>query len=230
MDAAMRRAIQDVRSKGRTGKAVFVFVTTWVPEYKRPNNGQGEYAYRPPYNISRPLYADPFVNIMVEAWDSGIVTVFAAGNIEPGLVTQGGQHSTRFPTSDNAMIMVSSVDRSGNPSPLNTPPGPPPGIGPLDAALIGSTTNYAHAKFITVANSSMSDKYKIVSGTSFAAPQIAGLVAYFLGLPNLLLPARVDDIAMAMKSHIVRTQRNDPRVDGFGVAYNVEDAISWEDK
>ncbi|KAL8858124.1 MAG: hypothetical protein Q9178_005301 [Gyalolechia marmorata] len=269
---AWRWAVEDVRARDREGKAVFVLTTgqfcasntfdclitlphpaTANPTVRR-NTAHAEYAYRAPYNIPRPAKADPWVDLLAEAWQTGIVTVFAAGNKgAPGEVDQiGGTNPQRFATSNNPMIIVGGIDNRGSKSRFNREVGAPPGSPGLsiDAALVGELTTYANGEGIPVASHETNTNARVMSGTSFAAPQIGGLAAYFLGLPNLIGPSDFAAIPMAIKKHIRKTARDDVH-DGVGTAYNgvrelpcnqwvttlqqkkrraVEDAISLADK
>ncbi|KAL8929645.1 MAG: hypothetical protein Q9172_000324 [Xanthocarpia lactea] len=269
---AWRWAIEDVRARDREGKAVFVLtsgqlcasntldclITLPHPASNNPtirrNTEHAEYAYRAPYNIPRPAKADPWVDLLAEAWQSGIVTVFAAGNkFSPdGLDLIGGSNPQRFATSNNPMIIVGSIDNRGSKSRFNREVGAPPEYRGyhIDSALVGELTTYANGEGIPMASARTNTNARVLSGTSFAAPQIGGLAAYFLGLPNLIGPSDVAAIPMAIKKHIRKTARDDVHY-GVGTAYNgvrelpcnqwvttlqqkkrrsVEDAISLADK
>ena len=141
---AWRWAIEDVRARDREGKAVFVLTTGQLcacntfdclvtfphpasdyPEVRR-NTRHAEYAYRAPYNIPRPAKADPWVDLLAEAWQTGIVTVFSAGNRPGGAELIGGANPQRFATSNNPMIIVGSIDNRGSKSRFNREVGAPP--------------------------------------------------------------------------------------------------------
>ncbi len=267
---AWRWAIADVRARDREGKAVFVLTTGQLcafntfdclitfphpasdyPEVRR-NTRHAEYAYRAPYNVPRPAKADPWVDLLAEAWQTGIVTVFSAGNKPGGAELIGGANPQRFATSNNPMIIVGSIDNRGSKSRFNREVGAPPESPRLsiDSALVGELTTYANGEGVPVASHQTNTNGRVASGTSFAAPQIGGLAAYFLGLPNLIGPSDFAAIPMAIKKHIRKTARDDVH-DGVGTAYNgvrelpcnqwvttlqqkkrrsVEDAISLADK
>ncbi|KAI4269556.1 MAG: hypothetical protein L6R38_007426 [Xanthoria sp. 2 TBL-2021] len=268
---AWRWAIEDVKKKNREGKAVFVLasgkssypnhlgcIVTFSPPASAPqrirwNNAHAEYAYQAPYNIPRPAGSDPWVDLLAEAWKSGIVTVFAAGNKDVGDFQIGIMTPQRFATSNNALIMAGSIDSHGRKSSFNSEVAAPREVFgySIDAGLVGEYTIYAHAEDILTADYLTNTDQLVQSGTSLAAPQIAGLAAYFLGLPNLRgLPSNFRDVPMAIKKHIRKTGRGDGH-DGVGTAYNgvrellcnqgvttlqqkkrrsVEDAISLGDK
>ncbi|KAL8802819.1 MAG: hypothetical protein Q9182_003579 [Xanthomendoza sp. 2 TL-2023] len=92
-------------------------------------------------------------------------------------------------------------------------------IVPGDVDLNGELTTYAHAENIVVAGAAAPNAYDEASGTSYTAPQIAGLAAYLLGLAKLDDPASYGTIPMAVKNYIVATGR-DEREDGVSTAYN----------
>lgn len=268
---AWRWAIEDVKKKNREAKAVFVLasgkssypnylgcIVTLSPPASAPqrirwNNAHAEYAYRAPYNIPRPAGSDPWVDLLAEAWKSGIVTVLAAGNKDADDFQIGIMTPQRFATSNNALIMAGSIDSRGRKSGFNSEAAAPREVFgySIDAGLVGEYTIYAHAEDVLTADYLTNTDQLVQSGTSLAAPQIAGLAAYFLGLPNLRgLPSNFRDVPMAMKKHIRKTGRGDGH-DGVGTAYNgvrellcnqgvttlqqkkrrsVEDAISLDDK
>lgn len=186
-------------------------------------NDHALYAYREPYNIPRPYYADPWVDALAQAWDAGVVTVFPTGN-KPnsiGITNLGGATPQRYATSNNPMIVVGSIDRIGSKSDFTVRPGAPsgpPGFGG-DTHLIGSISVYAHAQGIEIASSSSPSGYTTGIGTSYACPQIGGLAAYILGLPALSKPVYLRALPMAMKNYIVKNARDDVH-DGVGTAYN----------
>ncbi|KAL9036318.1 MAG: hypothetical protein Q9180_004366, partial [Flavoplaca navasiana] len=219
-----RWAVEDVRAKNREGKAVFVSTIHFDYPPALRTNDHAEYAYRAPYNIPRPQAPDAFVPALAEAWNTGIVTVFATGN-KPnprGITDLGGSTPQRFGHPRNAIITVGSVTRTGAKSDFNIKPGPPsagPGNPIVDMQLIGEITTYAMAEPVILPDIRGNHRYTASTGTSYASPQVGGLAAYLLGLPNIQVPQDFRRIPMAMKNHIVRTTR-DGRHGGLGVAYN----------
>ncbi|KAL8999850.1 MAG: hypothetical protein Q9169_001391 [Polycauliona sp. 2 TL-2023] len=220
MIEAWRWAIEDARSKNRLGKTVFSLSIGWpTPESDLPNQQHFPAYYRPPFNIPAPVYADWWPPLLAEAWRGGIVTVFSAGNLDPtlGIVTQGVLNPSRYTKANNPIVNVGSVDDDGKPSAFNLPARPHPAY-VFDRDLTGEHTVFAHASEIYTADRQPSPPYTIKSGTSFACPQVAGLAAYFLGLPNTVQPANAD-VAMAVKRQLVRLAR-DNSVDAPKLAYN----------
>lgn len=151
---------------------------------------------------------------------SGISVVIAAGNNEPSdpYPYQGYVSPQRFATPQNAIIAVGSTDRNGDKSYFNKPVGGPSADGSF---LFGTFSVYAMGENIrgTDINPSTPSQYDTVSGTSYAAPQVAALAAYYLTLPNTVLPFQNGRVPMAVKDHIVKLAR-DASHDGAGVAYN----------
>ncbi|KAL8955509.1 MAG: hypothetical protein Q9193_006671, partial [Seirophora villosa] len=214
-------AVNDVVFKGRTRKTVFVHAYSHLFSSRSPlANGHVELYHKPPYNIPRSRDPDLWPSILAKAWLYGIVTVGATGNIQPNApdLNQGAQNPQRFATEDNAWITVGSLDAQGQKMWYNVPTGP----GPLgyDQALVGTNTIYAHADDLSLATKLGDNGYALRrTGSSFAAPQIAALAAYYLGLPNTRLPERVLDIPMAVKRHLVGLARGSTD-DAPGLAYN----------
>ncbi|KAI4198895.1 MAG: hypothetical protein LQ350_004960 [Teloschistes chrysophthalmus] len=210
-------ANQDVAAKGRSGKAVFLFAITFFHPYELDDNGHVEAYHQPPYNLPRPGGADIWVPMMAQCIQQGVPVVLAAGNtnlIVAEATTQGWLNPQRFATAQNFIINVGFVDGDGNKSPLNLPTGRGGDGSPLE----GTFSVYAMAKDIIIADLNPTDPYRTRSGTSFAAPQIAALAAYYLTLPNTVLP-ETHLIPMAVKNHITGLARDDS-FDGEGVAYN----------
>lgn len=140
--------------------------------------------------------------------------------------SQGNQAPQRFSTPNNALISVGSVNARGEKSGFNLPPGPPSGADVFvgnSQHLTGSISIYVLAEHIKVANVDPARRRlgqtRYDQGTSIAAPQIAGLAAYFLGLPGQTRFSNVRSLSMDMKNYLVRAAR-DSRHDGAGVANN----------
>ncbi|KAL8773359.1 MAG: hypothetical protein Q9209_001753 [Squamulea sp. 1 TL-2023] len=243
-------AVEDIRNKNREGKAVFVSTIAFVYPPALRANQHTDYAYRAPYNIPKPVFPDAWVAPLAEAWSTGVVTVFNGGNKgnPTGITVLGGSSPQRFAQPSNPMIIVGSISRTGAKSSFNLYAGPPsagPGNPLVDINFIGEITTYAMADPVTLPDKRGNSRYTSADGTSYASPQVGGLAAYLLGLPNLQLPQDFRKIPIAMKNHIVRTSRDGSR-DGLGVAYNgvrelpctpvtvlrrsFEDAIFLEDK
>ncbi|KAL8781313.1 MAG: hypothetical protein Q9213_006062 [Squamulea squamosa] len=163
--------------------------------------------------LSKTVFCLPWT----EAWDVGIVTVISGGNLDV-VETMGEASPQRFGTPDNAVINVLGVDRNGDRAAHNLPIAP--ARSGRDATLQGHETVFAHAVDVRTADSDpvMTNKYKLATGNSVACPQVAGLAAYFLGLPNSVVPPQ-RDIPMAIKKHLMELAR-DGSHGGKGVAYN----------
>ncbi|KAL8768769.1 MAG: hypothetical protein Q9209_005057 [Squamulea sp. 1 TL-2023] len=223
---AWRCAIRDARVKGRLGKTVFSHSYGWpMPLSDLPNQQHVPAYYRPPYNIPPPRFAEWWPPLLAEAWRKDIVTVFSTGNIpvpaDPRVTNQGSQSPTRFCKSNNPIISVASVDAGGQPSPFNLPLGPNPAYNNFDQDLVGEETVFAHGQLINVAKPASVNSpsmYEIKLGTSYAAPQIAGLAAYYLSLPNSVAPPE-RQVAMAVKRQLVELSR-DNSMDAPKLAYN----------
>ncbi|KAI1327775.1 hypothetical protein F5Y16DRAFT_185293 [Xylariaceae sp. FL0255] len=136
----------------------------------------------------------------------GILFVVAAGNqgspIAPDLVIPTGDKLPhRFGTETNNIVTVGGVTAGGLLSPLSCPSGSSTG------SLRGSINVYA--QMIDVTTADIGAVPRIVEGTSFAAPAVAGLIAYALALPANaeILPWQGDgfSFAQATKKYIVDT-------------------------
>jgi subtilisin family serine protease len=120
--------------------------------------------------------------LLNECWRRDIVTVVAAGNngeIEDFDLSQ--DIPACLGRSDNPLITVGSVDIYGNEAPHST----------KDKGRGGSITTYAQGVAVRCANNS-NEGFQSGDGTSLAAPQVAGLAAYFLSLPAAELPVSLN--------------------------------------
>lgn len=119
-----------------------------------------------------------------EMVDNGVVLIFAAGN-QPAF--EGGhQNYADIP----GVIIVSGVDAN------NT-------HGGTSNVLIGAPTQ-VHNLWVDVCALSMNvavclprNRYGTAGGTSFASPQVAGVVALLRSINNDLTPAEIEDIIKA---------------------------------
>ncbi|KAL8735840.1 MAG: hypothetical protein Q9181_002669 [Wetmoreana brouardii] len=217
-----RRVVQEAEGKNRLRKTVIVFTTTMLQPFALINHVNFDEWYKPPYNIPRPSENDMWVPMLGEAWRRGIVVVIAAGNTNQGAPTQGFGVPLRFGSPNNPLITVGAIDKSGARTAFNLPPGPGP-----DHLLTGDISIWALGKDVRIANNrpGINGLYRNDDGTSFAAPQVAALAAYYLRLPNTVLPAANELVPMAVKRHLLATAR-DASHDGQGVAHNgVWDAL-----
>ncbi|KAL8685172.1 MAG: hypothetical protein Q9224_005931, partial [Gallowayella concinna] len=222
---AWRWAIDDVKNKGREGKAVFVHSVVWpMPEFERFENLQHEISYyQPPFNIPAPTTADWWVPLLAEAWRTGIVTVVATGNTdsapEYGVASQGDVSPQRFARPNNPLINVGAIRYNGDYWPGNLPTGSHRFL-PFDGHLTGENTIYALGAAIQVANGNPENPavYRIDSGSSFAAPQVAGLAAYFIALPTTRAPP-LQQLPMTIKNHLTGLARLQG-TQAAGTAYN----------
>ncbi len=172
------------------------------------------------WGIVQPEFHDLFLPLLVDAWSADIVTVFAAGNDDAFKDPYIGSVSPqRFANSHNPMIIVGSVNHMGRASDFNKLVGPALFAHGRDLLLTGKLTTYAMGENVDTIVPDEYFDYDHSNGTSFAAPQIAGLAAYFLTLPTLHWePYRV---AQDMKNFIQRLNRMPPRSpDGVFVAHN----------
>ncbi|KAL8772318.1 MAG: hypothetical protein Q9209_002530 [Squamulea sp. 1 TL-2023] len=201
----------------RLGKTVFCLPWNFPFEFWIGNNHHVEKYYHPPYNIPKPKDSDWWVPLLAEAWDVGIVTIISGGNLDV-VKTMGETSPQRFGTADNAVINVLGVDKDGDRAGHNLPMAP--SQSGRDATLQGHETVFAHAVDVRTADIDpvQTNKYKISTGNSVACPQVAGLAAYFLGLPNTVVPPQ-KEIPMAIKKHLMELAR-DGSHGGKGVAYN----------
>lgn len=159
--------------------------------------------------ILPPRRSDYMLPLLANAWDHGIVTVVSGGNRRD--LRYGDRSPQRYGREDNPLITVASVSETGTRSPFNSLPGISSEL--EDLRLVGSTTVYAQGEEVKTAKAY--GNYKYSTGASFAAPQVAGLAAYFMGLPGSreLSP-------MEMKEKIVSVSRWQGAIDAAGLIYN----------
>ena len=129
-----------------------------------------------------------------ECWDQDIITVVPTGN--SGLHGGSLDESTpqKLGTASNGLITVGGVDKDGVLHDITT----------LDAHSGGSISVYAMSKDVVGADYKTNSGSITEDGTSFAAPAVAGLAAYFASLPNLGNQWTQGSVATAMKAYIVK--------------------------
>lgn len=121
----------------------------------------------------------------------------------------------RFGRADNALITTFSLDQNGRNSPRNPSEGS--ARDGTNGFLTGSITAYAQGDLVTAAKTYFPNSFfrQDLSGSSLAGPQVAGLAAYFFGVPG----ARTLN-AMEMKNKIVSLCRGNYSPDAPGLIYN----------
>ena len=110
-----------------------------------------------------------FDQILTSCWNNDIITVVAAGN--DGLLGRSLDESTpqKVGTANNGLITVGGVKNNGVLDLQTT----------YRAGLLGSMTVYAVSKNVVTADFNNNAGSLTAQGTSFAAPAVAGLAAYF---------------------------------------------------
>ncbi|KAL8782184.1 MAG: hypothetical protein Q9213_005620 [Squamulea squamosa] len=186
------------------------------------------------WGLIRPPQSDFFIPLLVDCWKADIVTVFAAGDdTDPS--PQAGQRRPlgelspqRHANALNPMIVAGSVNRDGNPSPFSRR------VGPrvkkyYHRLLRGEITAYALAENVDVINPDVPSGYlrTILGTTTLAAPQIAGLAAYYMTLPGTHFAEGT--AAQNTKNWIVSKRRSRGRSpDGFNITYNgIDDMLQY---
>ncbi|KAF1981896.1 subtilisin-like protein [Aulographum hederae CBS 113979] len=133
-----------------------------------------------------------------DAWAEDIVTVTTAGNDGIDAARLTFLHHTTpqsYGTADNGLITVGGLRRDGSLWPHTTPD---------DHVLTGSMTLYAQAEDVVRADADSLRGSVTESGTSFAAPAVAGLAAYFLSLPSLQGKFRPGSVSTDVKKYLVQ--------------------------
>ncbi|KAL8743679.1 MAG: hypothetical protein Q9184_008085, partial [Pyrenodesmia sp. 2 TL-2023] len=225
--------VNDMRSKNpsRVGKTIINVSAAYHYSITFGEQRHVDYAS---WGIIPPESHDLWLPLLVDAWAADIVTVVAAGNQIKGKDIQIGALSPqRFASPLNPLIVVGSVDRFGLASGFNTLIGAASYARGRDVHLTGEITVYAMGEDVVTPVPGTYDEYSnTASGTSFSAPQIAGLAAYFLTLPGHEESWRPGHVAQDMKNFIRSRSRLPPvSPDGLLVAYNgVEDFIPFCDR
>ncbi|MCJ1467350.1 hypothetical protein MMC07_005974 [Pseudocyphellaria aurata] len=207
---AWQWVMDDVIAKGRQGKAVINLSSGF--RYLRYIDNSVHVDYRR-LNIINPRQHDFFLPLLADAWDSDVVTVISAGNV--GGIHLGDLTPHRYGRPDNPLITVGSLTLGGSKWFEHTPVEAPTVIG-VDPSLTGSLSAWAQGERVKVARPYLrSTPFTYLSGSSYAAPQVAGLAAYFLSEPR-----GVPLTAMQIKEKIVSLSRTAQAADAPGLIYN----------
>ncbi|KAL8765678.1 MAG: hypothetical protein Q9209_007316 [Squamulea sp. 1 TL-2023] len=232
MDAeyeSWRWIVQDVQQKRLLNpeeKAVVSYSEAWDYQDALLDNRHVDYSL---WGLNRPFKSDFFLPLLVDCWAAEIVTVFAAGDdTEPDRDPRkrrplGELSPQRHANALNPIIVAGSVDRYGRPSPFNRVvryrlPRP---TSPRDRLLRGEFTAYALAENADVIDPDSASGYlRLIAGTTtLAAPQIAGLAAYYMTLPGTHFAEEAT--AQDTKDWIIRNRRSRGiSPDGFNITYN----------
>jgi len=156
------------------------------------------------------------------AAENDITVVIATGNEAPDPLSNTTPQNRG--TRDNELITVGSVEVDGT---LNTDTSPDLGDG-------GSITLYAAGRNVKVATTADDSSFGTASGSSVAAPAVAGMAVYFFSIPALDALWPNGRVARALKEFFVisaSVQRNknpvpdnlgyeEPRPESIVVAWN----------
>lgn len=128
-----------------------------------------------------------FQDRIYELESLGILFVIPAGNEgfdknhpEREIEYLGDSLPTVLGTDDNNVVTVGAVQANGKYAPWTTPEGS--SDDETNSPLTGSITVWAQGEVIQIMD--QDNKNKMDWGTSFASPQVAGLIAYILSLPE----------------------------------------------
>lgn len=185
---------------------------------QRRNGNTGKFIINMSYGWKESISDWDRRSVLVEtliqrAWIADAVVVVPTGNDGDDDQPRGLQHETpaRMGTTANALITVGGVDASGFLWAKTTPD--------LGQGQGGSISLYAQAYQLTLAsgdpNAGADGTVSNQEGTSFAAPAVAGLAAYFFSLPSLSGEWHAGSIAQNMKDYLVAQawQRQDGAID-----------------
>jgi hypothetical protein len=125
-------------------------------------------------------------------WAHDIITVVAAGNSGARGESLDRASPQKLGTVNNGLITVGGVDKNGVFATTTS----------FNAGKGGSLTVYAVSEDVVGADWESNAGSMTDSGTSFAAPAVAGLAAYFASLPILDHEWTKDHAATDMKSYI----------------------------
>jgi subtilisin family serine protease len=134
-----------------------------------------------------------FERLLRKCWNSEIVTVVAAGNDGRNEGVLNDNVPTALGNVSNELITVGGINLDGSLWPETT----------IDDGSGGSMTVSLVASDVLCAASEGTDRTDTRHGTSFAAPQVAGLAAYFMSLPSLQGTLRPPKTPLKVKNYIV---------------------------
>ncbi|KAL8962059.1 MAG: hypothetical protein Q9183_005210 [Haloplaca sp. 2 TL-2023] len=211
-------AVDDVNNRGRKEQAVFVMSVSYpfVPDHRRPKPSDPRYAR---WKLPSVQYDDYWLPLLVKAWESDIPTVFSGMNNPNSRI--GFHTPQRYGTTDNAVITMGSLQADGRVWTQDTPEGPHPAG--YEPHLIGHRDAYALTENVKVVDGSTNNAGYRLSGASSAAPQAAGLIAYWMSLPQRHRPRWYSGrVAASAKRFLVsRTrQQSAGSPDRLGAIYN----------
>lgn len=131
--------------------------------------------------------------LLESCWIHDIITVIAAGNGANRDDSLDEATPQNHGTTNNGLITVGAVTKEGVLMPITT----------FDKGEGGSMTVYAVGEEVVAATHQNNDDTQSGTGTSFAAPAIAGLAAYFASLPSLSGRWTTRSVSTQMKEYIV---------------------------
>ena len=174
---------------------------TFEEDHRRPKAPEPRYAS---WGLPIVQHDDHWLPLLVRAWELDIATVFTSGNRADHEL--GYYSPQRYGTADNAVITIGSLEKDGEIWENDTPEGPHPNG--IDPQCIGHRDAYALSVDVKVVDGTTRNDIQIASGSSFAAPQAAGLIAYWMGLPEQHRP-RWDEgqVASGAKRTLVDRKR-----------------------
>ncbi|KAK4694278.1 hypothetical protein P7C71_g3279, partial [Lecanoromycetidae sp. Uapishka_2] len=187
------------KDSARAMPAAILDAWTWAINDAQANNQRAVINYSQGQEANSPekqaIFDPLFTSILNSAWAADVVTVVAAGN--DGLLygELGNFVPTRLGGPNSPLITVGGTYNNGYLWEATRPQNGGP----------GSIDIYAQAYNVTCASSTDPHGSRIDSGTSFAAPAVAGLAAYFLQLPELQGQLNVPgQVAMNVKKYLIQ--------------------------